>query len=216
MKSLLLRAFFTPHVHSRLRKRLSRCTLDCGFKTSESPALRGFVGGLRALATAALYLVLLSNGLRHSKNLPVKFDFSPIDTPANMAKKLPPQRCSKPLFIAFFNFSHKWPTFAFTDESGYTLAFTNRIAHKGLHGETGAFPLSATVWPVLPAKFLLLRHAFIYIHFPVLCEPPLSADEKKSAKLPPQLYLKQFFNFSHKRPTFAFTGESGYTRHLSP
>ena len=32
--------------------------IDCGFKTSESPALRGFVGGLRALATAALYLVL--------------------------------------------------------------------------------------------------------------------------------------------------------------
>ena len=28
----------------------------------KSPALRGFVGGLRALATAAFYLVLLSNG----------------------------------------------------------------------------------------------------------------------------------------------------------
>ena len=41
--------------------------------------------------------------------------------------------------------------------------------------------------------------------------PPLSADEKKLAKLPPQLYLKAIFNFSHKRPTFAFTGESGYT-----
>ena len=36
--------------------------IDCGFKTSESPALRGFVGGLRALATAALYLVIFSNG----------------------------------------------------------------------------------------------------------------------------------------------------------
>ena len=40
-------------------------------------------------------------------------------------------------FIAFFNFSHKRPTFAFTDESGYTLAFQRKIAHKGLHGETG-------------------------------------------------------------------------------
>ena len=58
----LFRAFFTPHVHSRLRKRLSRCTLDCGFKTLESPALRGFEVGPRALATAALYLVPLSNG----------------------------------------------------------------------------------------------------------------------------------------------------------
>ena len=32
---------------------------------------------------------------------------------------------------------YKWPTFAFTPESGYTLAFANRIAHKRLHGETG-------------------------------------------------------------------------------
>ena len=137
LKSPLLRAFFTPHVHSRLRKRLSRCTLDCGFKTSESPALRGFVGGLRALATATLYLVLKSNGLRHSKNLPVKFGFSPRTVPANIAKKLPAQRCSKPHFIAFFSLSHKRPTFAFTGESGYTLGFRRRIAHSGLHAETG-------------------------------------------------------------------------------
>ena len=27
----------------------------------------------------------------------------------------------------------------------------------------------------LPVKSLLFRHAFIYIHFPVLCDPPLSA-----------------------------------------
>ena len=40
---------------------------------------------------------------------------------------------------------------------------------------------------VPPAKFFLFRHTFIYIHFPVFCGPPLSADEKKSAKLPPQL-----------------------------
>ena len=40
-------------------------------------------------------------------------------------------------FILFFNFSHKWPTFALTGESGYTLAFAQRIAHKGTHGETG-------------------------------------------------------------------------------
>ena len=36
--------------------------IDCGFKTSESPALRGFEAGPRALATAALYLVIFSNG----------------------------------------------------------------------------------------------------------------------------------------------------------
>ena len=81
--------------------------------------------------------VLLSNGLPYSKIRLKKFDFSPIDTPANIAKKLPPQRCSKPLLIPFFNFSHKWPTFAFTPESGYTLGFRRKIAHNGSHGETG-------------------------------------------------------------------------------
>ena len=39
----------------------------------------------------------------------------------------------------------KRATSAFAGESGYTLAFANRIAHSGLHAETGAFrtgPLS--------------------------------------------------------------------------
>ena len=137
MKSLLLLGSNAPHVHLRLRKRLTRCTLDCGFKTSESPALRGFVGGPRALATAALYLVLKSNGLRHSKNPPVRFSFSLKIVPATIAKKLPLQLRPKPLFIAFFSLSHKRPTFAFTGESGYTLGFRRRIAHSGLHAETG-------------------------------------------------------------------------------
>ena len=43
----------------------------------------------------------------------------------------------RPPFIAFFNFSHKRPTFAFTSESGYTLGFRRKITHKGTHGETG-------------------------------------------------------------------------------
>ena len=113
LKSPLLRAFFTPHVHQRLRKRPPRCTLDCGSKTSESPALRGFEAGPRALATAALYLVLLSNGLHLSKNFPVKFGFSPKPIPANIAKKLPPQRCSKLLFIAVFQLLTQTPYIRF-------------------------------------------------------------------------------------------------------
>ena len=83
--------------------------------------------------------MLKSNGLHHSKNLPVKFGFSSKSVPANIAKKLPPQHCSKPHFIAFFSLSHKRPTFAFTGESGYTLGFRRRIAHSGSHAETGAF-----------------------------------------------------------------------------
>ncbi len=147
MKSLLPQGAYAPHVHPRLRKRLARCTLDCGSKTSESPALRGFVGGLRALATAALYLVLKSNGLPRPKIRLKKFDFSLKIVSANIVRKLPAQRCSKPLFIAFFNFSHKRPTFAFTNESGYTLGFRRKIAHKGLHGETGAFRMGALLLP---------------------------------------------------------------------
>ena len=137
MKSLLPQGAYAPHVHPRLRKRLARCTLDCGFKTSESPALRGFVGERAPIRGTSLYLVLKSNGLRHPKNPPVKFGFSSNSVPANIVKKLSPQCCSKPLLIPFFNFSHKGSTFAFTPESGYTLGFRRKIAHNGPHGETG-------------------------------------------------------------------------------
>ena len=96
----------------------------------------------------SLYLVLKSNGPHRSKNPPVKFGFSLKTVPANIAKKLPPQRCSKPFLIAFFNFSHKWPTFAFTSESGCTLGFAQRIAHNGSHAETGAFRMGALLLPL--------------------------------------------------------------------
>ena len=165
LKSPLSRAFSVPDVHPRPRKRLSRCTLDCGFKTSESPALRGFVAERCPITGTSLYLVLKSNGLLRPKNLPVKFGFLPIDAPTNIAKKLLSQLWPKPLFIAFFNFSHKCPTFAFTGESGYTLGFAQRIAHSGSHGETGAFPPSSTAWscaagdiPFIPPRFYI--HTF--------------------------------------------------------
>ena len=95
----------------------------------------------------SLYLVLKSNGPHRSKNPPVKFGFSSKSVPANIAKKLLPQRCSKPLFIPIFNFSHKRLTFAFTSESGYTLAFAQRIAHDGSHAETRAFQMGALLLP---------------------------------------------------------------------
>ena len=137
LKSLPSRAFFVSDVHLRPRKHFSRCTLDCGFKTSESPALRGFEAERGPITGTSLYLVLKSNGLRHSKNSPVKFGFSPKIVPAYIVKRLPSQRCPRPFLIPFFNFAHKRPTFAFTDESEYTLGFAQRIAHSGLHAETG-------------------------------------------------------------------------------
>ena len=91
--------------------------------------------------------VLKSNGLPRPKIRLKKFGFSIKAVPANIVQKLPSQRCSKPLFIAFFNFSHKRPTFAFTGECGYTPGFQRRIAHSGLHAETRGFTLAA-VWSV--------------------------------------------------------------------
>ena len=132
LKSPLLRAFFTPHVHPRPRKRPPRCTLDCGFKTPESPALRGFVAERCPITGTSLYLVLKSNGLRHSENLPVKFGFSPQIVPANIVKKLPSQRCFKPLLIPIFNFPHKRPTLAFTGKVGTHSAFGEGL-HTAVH-----------------------------------------------------------------------------------
>ena len=72
---------------------------------------------------------------------------------------------SQTAFHRVFSFSHKWPTFAFTSESGYTLGFQRKIAHKGTHGETGAFPPSSTAWscaagdiPFIPPRFYI--HTF--------------------------------------------------------
>ena len=53
----------------------------------------------------------------------------------------------RPSFIAFFNFSHKRPTFAFTSESGHTLGPRRKIAHKGTHAETGAFRTGPLLLP---------------------------------------------------------------------
>ena len=115
----------------------------------------------------SLYLVLLSNGLHRPKIRLKKFGFSPKTVPANIAQKLPSQRGSKPFLIPIFNFSHKRPTFAFTAESGYTLGFRRKIAHKGLHGETRAFPPSATAGLCVASEISLLYHSIppcFYIH----------------------------------------------------
>ena len=91
--------------------------------------------------------MLLSNGYKHPENRLKKFEVSLKITSTNIAQKLPSQRCSQPFFIPLFNFSHKRPTFAFSSKSGYTLTFANRIAHSGLHGETGAIQMGALSLP---------------------------------------------------------------------
>ena len=121
LKSPPSRAFAAPHVHPRPRKRLARCTLDCGFKTPESPELRGFVAGPWALATAALYLAfffVLEKGSKSAGNAVIP------TFPAHCPHGLQHLR-------------HKRPTLAFSGENGYTLGFAQRIAHSGLHAETG-------------------------------------------------------------------------------
>ena len=55
--------------------------------------------------------------------------------------------------------STKRPTFAFAGESGYTLAFANRIAHSGSHGETRAFPPLATARSCAASEIATIRTA---------------------------------------------------------
>ena len=58
--------------------------------------------------------------------------------PQHQQKRIIRQSCRHKFYPQpLFNFSYKRPTFAFTSESGHTLAFAQRIAHSGLHGETG-------------------------------------------------------------------------------
>ena len=117
------------------------------FQNPGKPRGAGLSGRAAGACDCGPLSVLKSNGLRHPKNLPVKFGFSSKSVPANIAKKLPPQCCSKPLFIAFFNFSHKRPTSAFTGESAHTLGFRRKIAHNGSQGETGVLWMGALSLP---------------------------------------------------------------------
>ena len=147
MKSPLLRAFFTPHVHPRPRKRPPRCTLDCGFKTPESPALRGFETERCPITGTSLYLVLKSNGLHRPKIRLKKFGFSSKSVPANIAKKLPSQRCSQPLFIPLFNFSHKRPRLLSSAKAGTHSPFRERSHTMAYTAKHGAFRMGALLLP---------------------------------------------------------------------
>ena len=92
--------------------------------------------------------VLKSNGPHCSKNLPVKFGFSPKTIPANIAQKLPSRRCPQPFLIPIFNFPHKRPTFAFTGESGETHSPSLKKSHTAAYTpKQGAFRMGALLLP---------------------------------------------------------------------
>ena len=85
----------------------------------------------------SLYLVLKSNGLHRPKIRLKKFGFSPKIIPANISKKLPAQVLSQIVFHPVFQPLAQMAHVCLHSESGYTLAFRKKIAHKGTHGETG-------------------------------------------------------------------------------
>ena len=132
--------------------------IDCGFKTSESPALRGFVGGQRALATAAFYLVLLSNGQISGETL---------RNGTWPGGKIHPQRLGFPLSERYSQglFSHRPQTpqhGAFSLPATAWLCAVSEIATERTAGESGctalwrvsaffgvAAPLGCAAWTLL-------------------------------------------------------------------
>ena len=108
---------------------------------------------------------------------------------------------------------HKRPTFAFTGESGYTLGSAQRIAHSDSHGETRAFPPSATAQSCATSEITLYA-VFVTPDSATLLYTYISRFSV-TPHYQQQLYLRPsfiaFFNFLHKWPTFAFTSESVYT-----
>ena len=113
LKSLLPQGAYAPHVHPRLRKCRSRCTLDCGFKTPESPALRGFEAERGPIRGTSLYLVLKSNGFHCPKIRLKKFGFSLKITSANSTQKLPSQVLSQTAFHRVFQLLAQTPHVCF-------------------------------------------------------------------------------------------------------
>ena len=160
--------------------------------------------------------VLKSNGLPHPKIQLKKFGFSSKPIPTNIVKKLPSRRCSKPIFSTFFNFSHKRPTFAFTSESGHTLGSRRKIAHNGSHAETGGLPFCEHSVALRCQRNTFYSTVLLYTYISRFSVNPHYQQKRNIRqscrhKFYPQPLFIVFFNFLHKRPTFAFTSESGHT-----
>ena len=180
-KSPLLLGADAPHVHPRLRKHLARCTLDCGFQTPESPALRGFEVERGPITGTSLYLVLKSNGLHHSKNLPEKFSFSPKPVPTNIAKKLPPQRCSKLLLIAFSASLTNGPCSLSRAKAGTHSASLKESHTAARTPKQGAFPPPATV-RLCAASEIFYSATLLYTYISRFSVNPHHRQKRKSRR----------------------------------
>ena len=159
--------------------------------------------------------VLKSNGYNHQENLLKKFNFSLKNTSANIVKKVIRTLTPQIVFSTLSTSPTNGPRSLSFPKAGTHSPFGER-SHTTAHTAKQGPSLPRPQWGfALPVNSFLFRHAFIYIHFPVHCEPPLSAERKIRRncrhKFYPQPFLIPVFNFSHNRPTFAFTGESGYT-----
>ena len=160
--------------------------------------------------------MLKSNGSHHPKIRLKKFSFSLKPVPANIAKKLPPQCCSKPLFIVFFNFSHKWPTFAFTGESGFTTWLRSKNRTQRLTRRNRGLPSLGHSAALYCQRNSFYSTVLLYTYISRFSVNPQHQQKRKIRqscrhKFYPQPLFIVFFNFLHKRPTFAFTSESGHT-----
>ena len=139
-------------VHLRLR-----------FQNLGKPRTAGLCGRAADACDCGPLSVLLSNGFPYSKIRLKKFDFSPIDTPANIAKKLPSQRCSQPFLIAFSTSRTNGPRSLSRVKVGTHATRPPNRAHSGSHAETGAFPPLTTVRLCVASELLFIPPRF-YIH----------------------------------------------------
>ena len=88
----------------------------------------------------SLYLVLLSNGLRHSKNLPVKFGFLPKTIPANIVQKLSAHSLLKSVFFRISTSLTNAPRSLSQAKVGTHLPLlrgSHTRAHTPKHGPSG-------------------------------------------------------------------------------
>ena len=123
-------------------------------------------------------------------------------------------------FHRVFYFSHKRLTFALTPESGYTLGLRRKIAHNGLHAETGAFLPSATAWLCAASEIHFIPPCF-YIHIFPSSLWPLTISNSSISDHPSSCFSTSRTNGPRslsrvKVGTHSALGERSHTRAHTP